>query len=149
MKKNYLRCNPLKTALSGAAIFAMAGGLSAQAPQSQTFYFTGSMQTFVVPNCAGNVTITAYGAEGVGADGFAPGTGGIARGVLAVTPGQSLNLFIGGQNGYNGGGLGKGISNGGGATDVRVGGTALANRIIVAGGGGGAGGDSWQCGNGS
>jgi hypothetical protein len=149
MKKNYFSCNKLKAALSGAALFAMTWGLNAQVFQTQTFNFSNGMATFTVPNCVANVTIICYGAEGVGADGFSPGTGGAAKGVLAVTPGQVLNLFVGGSNGFNGGGLGKGITNGGGATDVRVGGTGLANRIIVAGGGGGAGGDSWQCNSGS
>jgi len=61
-----------------------------------------------------------------------------------------LNIFVGGQNGYNGGGSGgingnsvfngasSGLAgNGGGASDIRTGGSALVNRIIVAGGGGG------------
>jgi hypothetical protein len=63
-----------------------------------------------------------------------------------VTPGQTLNIYVGGQNGWNGGGTGpNGAGAGGGATDVRVGGTALSNRVIVAGGGGGSGllGSSW------
>ena len=39
----------------------------------------------------------------------------------------------------------KRAENGGGATDVRVGGQTLNDRVIVAGGGGGAGGDNWIC----
>ena len=66
-----------------------------------------------------------------------------------MTPGQVLNLFVGGQapdvgnvtpapGGFNGGGDGGQYGAvGGGATDVRVGGTALADRVAVAGGGGG------------
>ena len=44
--------------------------------------------------------------------------------------------------GWNGGGANRSAGNGtpgGGASDIRVGGNALANRIIVAGGGGGCG----------
>ncbi|MDX1449212.1 MAG: glycine-rich protein, partial [Acidimicrobiia bacterium] len=53
-------------------------------------------------------------------------------------------IFSGGSGagGFNGGGNSPGSTQGaggGGATDVRVGGTALGNRIFVAGGGGGAG----------
>ena len=77
------------------------------------------------------------------------GLGGLTQGNLAVTPGQVLNLFVGGQapdvgdvtpapGGFNGGGDGGQYgAGGGGATDVRVGGTALADRVAVAGGGGG------------
>ena len=93
------------------------------------------------------------GAQGGNAAiGGAGGLGGSATGTLAVTPGQVLNIYVGGQNGYNGGGTGaangntvlgqpsaSNAPNGGGASDVRVGGTALTDRVIVAGGGGGAG----------
>ena len=67
--------------------------------------------------------------------------GGQTQGSLSVTPGQVLNLYVGGQaadvgnvtpapGGFNGGGDGgQWGAGGGGATDVRVGGTALANRV--------------------
>ncbi len=81
---------------------------------------------------------------------------------LAVTPGQVLNIYVGqrgvdgtapgcagtpGPGGWNGGGNGGfgygpyAGGGGGGASDVRIGGVALANRVIVAAGGGGAGGN--------
>jgi hypothetical protein len=54
-----------------------------------------------------------------------------------VSVGQQPNGTTGGWNGGgNGESLGQG---GGGASDARTGGTAYSNRIIVAGGGGGAG----------
>jgi hypothetical protein len=112
---------------------------------SQTFNYTGAAQTFTVPAGVTSITINAYGAQGVGLNGFVPGNGGRAQGVMAVTPGQVLNIFVGGTNAYNGGGIGQGGANGGGASDVRSGGIALADRVIVAGGGGGAGGDNWNC----
>ena len=43
-----------------------------------------------------------------------------------------INVVVGGQDGYNGGGTGM-VSNGGGATDLRING----ERIAIAGGGGG------------
>src|SRR3989344_2008995 len=101
----------------------------------------------------------------------AGGLGDRVQHILQVTPGQMLNLFVGGQGfiddqssggttrerpmgGFNGGGngsidrcgLGTNIvphgGGGGGASDIRIGGTALTDRVVVAGGGGGGGGDT-------
>ena len=118
---------------------------------TQTFNFSGTLQTFTVPACVFNLSITAFGAQG-GTNSNSTtvgGLGGRAIGVLTVTPGTVLNIYVGGTNGYNGGGAAGVCQNsplsnggvGGGASDVRINGIALANRIIVAGGGGGAGGD--------
>lgn len=115
---------------------------------SRTFTFTGDVQTFDIPGCATEVIIEAYGAEGVRSPytSSVAGLGGMARGTLAVTPGDILSIYVGGNDGYNGGGegweLATVLSNGGGASDVRVGGTDLTDRVIVAGGGGGTSGDS-------
>lgn len=119
-----------------------------------TYSFTGAQQTFVVPPCVTEITITAEGAQGGNAAiGGTGGLGGTATGVLSVTPGQTLYIYVGGQNGYNGGGA-AGLNGsttvysgpstgsaavGGGATDIRVGGTTVNDRVIVAGGGGGGG----------
>ncbi|MEI8201381.1 MAG: glycine-rich domain-containing protein [Bacteroidota bacterium] len=107
---------------------------------SLTFNYTGGEQTFTVPMGVNTVTIEAFGAQGSGGNG---GYGGFAKGTMSVIPGQVLNVYVGGQTGYNGGGNGwaSTIRNGGGASDVRLGGTALTNRIIVAGGGGSSSGD--------
>lgn len=129
---------------------------------SQTFDFTGGAQTFTVPAGVTSITVQAWGAQG-GNDGTTlGGRGGFATGNLAVTPGQVLNIYVGGKGtdgpgsgqncnlpgGFNGGGntgstccsnAGAGAGAGGGGSDVRVGGTSLANRRIVAGGGGGSG----------
>lgn len=133
---------------------AISPAMFAQVVTNDTFNFTGSMQTFSVPACVTSVTITCYGAQGGNAVvGGTGGLGGMATGVLNVTTGQSLYVYVGGQNGYNGGGTGgldgsttvyggpsTGIApNGGGGSDVRVGGTAIGDRIIVAGGGGAGG----------
>lgn len=119
---------------------------------SITFNYNGSMQSWVVPNCVTQVQLTCYGAQGGGSyccsgtqeDG---GLGGQATGILSVTPGQTLYLYVGQKPGISngnttggwngGGGSGQYGGAGGGATDVRVGGQALNNRVIVAGGGGG------------
>lgn len=125
---------------------------------TQTFSFTGSMQTFTVPACVTSVTVTSVGAGGATGTGSLygltawGGRGASLTAVLNVTPAMVLNLFVGGQNGFNGGGLpGSGGPNpsgiGGGASDIRINGTGLANRVIVAaGGGGGSGGPFGTCG---
>jgi hypothetical protein len=117
---------------------------------------------WVVPSGVTTATFELFGASGAGTGGMLavsyPGDGGKTIGTIAVTPGETLKINVGGAppGGINGGGnagassqdcsvvdlgnfqcLGAG---GGGASDVRQGGTALANRVLVAGGGGGAGG---------
>lgn len=122
-----------------------------------TFNYTGAQQTFVVPAGVSTVHIDAQGAAGWSGPTNSGGLGGSAAGDLAVTPGQTLYIYVGGQGtaanvdsvpaggGFNGGGNGMDnsagpdyVGGGGGASDVRQGGTALANRKLVAGGGGGA-----------
>lgn len=129
---------------------------------SQTFSYTGAPQTFTVPACVYSISITAYGAEGW--SGTHPGgKGASATGNLAVTPGQQLYVYAGGQGttsigsnvimggGWNGGGHGMNNSTGaycgggGGGSDVRtvfdadpMNTASLNSRVIVAGGGGGA-----------
>lgn len=139
-----------------------------------TFNYTGSAQTWVVPPCVTKVTVTVNGAAG-GTGGETSnnsqdigGDGGSVVGVLNVTTGTTLNIYVGGQGedgtpsngggtgGWNGGGFGlQGYyppppwlwfaGGGGGASDIRVGGTALANRVVVGGGGGGAGFNYFAC----
>lgn len=114
---------------------------------SQTFAFTGSVQSFVVPACANSIQVSVAGAQGANGMNGIPGTGGLGgtvTGTMSVTPGETLSVYVGGQNGWNGGGLGSSNSgNGGGASDIRRNGLALANRVVVAGGGGGGGGDTY------
>lgn len=143
------------------AFFLMTGFVSgsafAQCPTT-TFSFTGTPQTYTVPAGVTQLHIVANGAGGgtaVGVAAVSPGKGGTVSADLAVTPGQVLNIFVGGKGpsgtttstftpgGYNGGGnSGQSAPNlsgggGGGATDIRIGGTALTDRVLVAGGGGG------------
>lgn len=131
-----------------------------QAIIRDTLFYTGNEQNYTVPCGVTNLTIDAFGAKGAnGANsqnntlGGIGGLGGHAQGVLSVTSGQSLSVFVGGQGvgfvrGYNGGGDGANTGNnfgayggggGGGATDIRLGGNTINDRILVAGGGGGGG----------
>jgi hypothetical protein len=90
------------------------------------------------------------------------GWGGKTSGILKVKKGDKIYIFCGGKGtkgsnnksygtvangtaikgGFNGGGSSgkkcyEGCGSGGGATDIRLNGTALSNRVMVAGGGGG------------
>jgi hypothetical protein len=102
-----------------------------------TFTFTGTEQTVVVPECATSMVIEAWGAQGGGPGG---GNGGYARGTsTTITEGDTFYVYVGGREGYNGGGTAHAASpaHGGGASDVRSVAGDLASRLIVAGGGGG------------
>jgi hypothetical protein len=97
-----------------------------------------------------------------------PGYGGRVQSYFTVAPGTLLHVSVGCQGadcpavgtpsigylpgGYNGGGAGYGGSGeiggsgGGGASDIRIGGLSLSNRVAVAGGGGGYS-CAWFCGS--
>lgn len=115
----------------------------------QTFSCTGSPQTFTAPT-SGNFTVEAWGAQG-GDDGQTGAKGGYSKGTKYLNAGETLSIYVGGEGancaaagggGWNGGGNAGDVGcsgGGGGASDVRYGGNALGDRILVAGGGGGTG----------
>ena len=121
------------------------------------FGYTGSWQAWTVPPGVGEATFTVVGAAGGWADHRPGGRGGGVVGTMAVAPGETLRLFVGGKGGsdtdapaaqglggWNGGGNGAGPLNpggggGGGASDVRRAPYSTDDRVIVGGGGGGAG----------
>ena len=142
-------CNGSST---GALLATVNGGSDVAA--TTTFNYTGAMQTFTVPVGITSITLEAWGAQGgiaTTGNGNVGGLGGYSKGNLVVTPGQILNIYVGGKGtgvgnkvlgggGFNGGGNAQGCGDGGGgASDIRVDGTALSKRVIVAGGGGGNG----------
>ena len=100
------------------------------------YTYTGKEQTFTAPY-KGTYKIEAYGAKGSDYGEYSGGKGGYAQGQIFLNKGDILYVYVGGQNGYNGGGQGE-ISNGGGSTDIRIDGNEIENRIMVAAGGGGA-----------
>lgn len=121
------------------------------------FEYTGEFQTLVVPEGVTSAFVELHGASGgttvsakSGCGNSTPdvgGLGGEATGVLAVTPGETLTIRVGGagtttEGGFNGGGApcldANTCSGGGGASDIRVGDATLDDRVVVAGGGGGA-----------
>jgi VCBS repeat-containing protein len=129
---------------------------------------TQGIQEWIVP-VSGTYEIEAWGAQGGSGGWYSNssysstgGLGGYAKGSITLSAGTTIYILVGQQGegfasnnikmtespgaragGWNGGG-GNSISSapgtgGGGASDVRVGGIELSNRIIVAGGGGGGG----------
>lgn len=118
---------------------------------------------WVVPAGVNSATFTVVGARGGNSASSDGGEGGTVVTTLALTPGETLRITVGGSGadtpaiagGFNGGGLAGSQTcvippstaycnggGGGGASDVRRGGTAPTDRVLVAGGGGGAGGRS-------
>ncbi len=94
----------------------------------------GSSQTYTIPAGVTSVTIKAWGAGGgKGGGGVSSGgAGGYSSGVLSVTPGESLAIYVG--KGGEGGPTNAGGSGGGGSAVLR------SNTPLVIAGGGGAGG---------
>jgi hypothetical protein len=143
--------------------------------ETKSFTYTGGEQEFKVPSGVTSVHVEAVGgAGGVGGHFFSPvggsgGVGAVVSGVLAVTPGNTLYVEVGGNGepglfagepeglglgGFNGGADSAGIhepglgGGGGGASDVRTvsraeAATTLGSRLLVAAGGGGGG--AGQC----
>jgi hypothetical protein len=151
-------------AITRTVIFtALLFGLITPSFAQTTFNYTGSVQTYTVPTGISRIMVDVQGAKGGDNSQWPSGTypsqggnGGRVQAMLAVTAGQVLNIYVGGAGntgsvilpavgGYNGGGDGATYSTlygggaGGGATDIRLGGNSLADRIVVAGGGAGAG----------
>ena len=68
-----------------------------------TFSYTGDAQTWTVPPDVTAATFDVQGAQGgVGAGLNSPGLGGEATADLALTPGASVTLVVGGQGGSPG-----------------------------------------------
>jgi len=142
-------------------------GLQNIGPFTDSFSYLGGNpqpQTFVVPAGITSISFDATGGIG-GLDDQStvpvPGKGGRITGVINVNPGDTLSVLVGGAGfngspfgaagGFNGGGSasfyggigGTGCGGGGGgASDIRLNGTSLTDRVVVAGGGGGTGWDS-------
>lgn len=120
---------------------------------TETFNYTGTTQTFTVPNCVTSVDVKAWGAGGGGSDrsgngndgGNGGGGGGFRGGSMAVSPGNTISISIG-SGGTGGNGNGGDGTNGGNTTVTHTSGSITANGgdggVVGnnAGGLGGAGG---------
>ena len=117
-----------------------------------TYSYTGAVQTITL-SASKRYKIECWGAQGGDSEGRLGGYGGYAAGELYFGVDTEVKLYIGGKptdkyGGWNGGGNGAATMGrgGGGAADIRIGGTALANRVLVAAGGGGGDGQSGNAG---
>lgn len=134
---------PVATSANGVAA---AGGyiysIGGRSFQGQA-YNTQGAESFTVPDGVTSLTVKVWGAGGAGGGGGSTGTGGSGGGggyvnaTIAVTPGESLDVYVGG-----GGSGGNNVSNtgsgggGGGYSSIYRGSTLL---VLAAGGGGGGG----------
>ena len=151
---------PLRLALVCAmfatgALVLVQGDRPVLATATQTFVFTGGPQLYVVPDGVTAINVTVKGGRGgTPPSGGTGGAGATVTATIAVTPGETLQVMVGGAGvagggGYNGGARGAG--GGGGASDIRrpafsttsscafTLSCGAAERIVVAGGGGGGG----------
>src|SRR5215213_5496227 len=123
-----------------ALLTAVFGGVqiaaAADGPQSVTFGCTGFPQELTVPPGVTQMNVSVRGASGAGDAG---GLGGLSTGVMNVTPGATLRVTVGCQDGYgqarggNGGRqdvLSANGSNGGGSSGVTD--DATGSPLIVA-----------------
>lgn len=103
------------------------------------FEYTAKEQTFQVPY-KGIYKIEAYGAQGgTASKDVSGGKGNYIVGTVQFDKDTNLAIYVGGQDGYNGGGAGNTVQGvGGGATDIRYKGNKINDRILVAAGGGGS-----------
>lgn len=112
------------------------------------FGYTGGAQEFIAPG-DGTYTFEVWGASGGNGYKGEGAQGGYARGTYNLKKDQKIWIYVGEQGRYqqqresfNGGGRADDSStlaggSGGGATDIRVNGQAIQNRVIVGAGGGG------------
>lgn len=124
----------------------------------QQFSYTGGPQLYVVPEGVTQLDVELCGGEGATYPGAGlGGKGGGTTATISVTPGESLQINVGGYGQNNAGtfnGGARGAGGGGGASDIRR--PAMPydpsapncafelacgneNRIVVAAGGGGGG----------
>jgi hypothetical protein len=132
-----------------------AGGGSGTA---SNYTYTGNYQTVTLN--PGSYKLEVWGAEG-GRNttniNSVSGKGGYAKGTITLTSNTTAYIYVGGKGvdsdksadscttcyfngGFNGGGRGvNGGAGGGGASDIRLVGNTVYDRVIVAGGAGGVG----------
>jgi hypothetical protein len=140
---------------SSSAATGTPGNCTGTVKVTCRFYYNGtegsdgSAQTWRVPAGVHSARFDVYGAQGGSYEGITTGgLGGETTATLALTPRSLVTLFVGGvgtgmAGGFNGGGGSldndPSFFGGGGATDIRIGGRSLNDRVLVAGGGGGGG----------
>jgi len=128
---------------------AAGGSAAIELPASER----AAIQARLAPATSGTAPTAPPGFVHAAADTGSGGLGGETTATIPVTPGETLIVTVGGRgqdigssvpdggtpDGGSGGAGEVSGAGGGGSSDVRQGGTGLANRVVVAGGGGGAG----------
>ena len=141
--------SPLPNAVWGASAAAAGGyvySIGGGASNGQTFTSQGA-STYTVPSGVTSIGVKLWGGGGGGgggaqssASGGAGGGGGYVAATIAVTAGETLDVYVGGGGGgglYSAAGNDAGSGGGGGGyTSIYRGSTLLA---LAAGGGGGGG----------
>jgi uncharacterized OsmC-like protein len=136
------------SALLVVLLLFVSGNIVGQTTLS--YPYSGANQTFVVPAGVTSISVKIWGAGGGGSGGpSSGGSGAFVKGTLAVTPGQSLVLVVGGAGtysttvlkagGFGGGGAGRYGGSGGGYSGIFNSSVSFANALAIAGGGGGGG----------
>ncbi len=122
-----------------------------RAELTKTFTYTGAAEQWTIPAGVTSIVVECFGAEGGNSINGTGAKGGSAKAKLPVTPGDTIQVNVGGKGtnisnattgGWNGGGgvdSATGTGTGGGASDIRIGGTSLTDRKIIGAGGGGGG----------
>ncbi|MDW3216510.1 MAG: fibronectin type III domain-containing protein [Ilumatobacteraceae bacterium] len=158
-------------AVAGVITLPTAATVDAASTITNTFGYTGSTQTFTVPDGVTSIEVTLQGAQGGRGGGDSQGSPtpggyqGVVTGTIAVTPGQEITVAVGGGGGTgassvnNTGGGSPGLNplegydgsrggNAGNAGSSGAGGGSGAATVlivdgtpIVAGGAGGNGGN--------
>ena len=135
--------------------------INVKQPVTQTFNYTGSVQSFSVPSGVTAVTATMWGGAGGGSIGEGTdgtgGAGGFATGTVNTTSISSFAVAVGGGGTVTGNGSSRGSraypngglaslrsnyqnGNGGGLSGIFNGSFTFSNSLIIAGGAGGSGG---------
>lgn len=144
--------NEKKLLLQTAFLLFILTGLSLSGFAQTTTYNSPGVYTFTVGAGVTSIGIDMQGATGGSSScSSTGGKGGHIVCDLAVYPGEVLTIYVGGKGGdafgccsipsggFNGGGGGSFYGGGGGgASDIRISGGSVYDRILVAAGGGGA-----------
>lgn len=132
--------------------FSLYKKFTIQSSSSLTFNYTGDMQSFIVPSGVTYLDVLVWGGGGGSYvnESANAGYGLLLSATIPIMSGTTCYLYVGGQGmgydwpqttpfmgGFNGGGNGNSAYGyaGGGASDIRIGGSAIQNRVVVAGGG--------------
>jgi hypothetical protein len=129
---------------SNQTLPSLSAGFTYISSFNQTYAYTGANQTLVVPAGVTSLVVDAYGAQGAPSIDGTPGVGGLGARVqttIAVTPGETLDVIVGGSGtsgGFGGGGpISPGVIAGGGGGLSGI--FRMGTPLVVAAGGGGGG----------